>query len=327
MIEESLRTETLNPELRETSTHSLLKELRVTVSVGICATVELENTLLLVKQILDIKDPLMTVTEVIVATPNRSLAQRLRRRESRLTVLLEEKREGKFSALNKIIGYATGSILVFLSADIRMARDAIPRLVKGLAYHDDWGLVDSRVQMAAGDALLMDKINGLLWSIHNATLDDLDNEEKLAHAGDMLAVRRELVDSIPNITNDDAHMALEVRRKGFKVKRVPKSLVWITGPRSPTDYILQRRRILRGHFELVRDYGAMPTTFEFSIRSRPLRSAKLLFKTLSRLGPSFIPALMVAGLLELFSLQMAILGALYQKEHKPWKLALTTKCV
>src|SRR5436853_3373011 len=183
-MEEYLRTETLKPQLRGTSTHAPLDELHVTVSVGICATVELENTLLLVRQILEIKDPVMSVTEVIVAPPNRSLAQKLQSHESRLKVLLEERREGKFSALNKIIGHATGSILVFLSADVRMATDAIPRLVKGLAYHDDWGLVDSRVQMAGGDALLMDKINGLLWAIHNATLDELDIEEKLAHAGD-----------------------------------------------------------------------------------------------------------------------------------------------
>ncbi|SRR6266568_729584 len=324
-MEESPRTETSQSGLRETSTHAVLKELRVTVSVCICATVELENTLSLVKQILDLADPLIDVTEVIVATPNSLLAQRLQRNGSRLTVLLEEKREGKFSALNKIIAHATGNILVFLSADIKMAKDAIPRLVKGLAYHDDWGLVDSKVRMTNGDGALMDKINSFLWAIHNATLDDLDSEEKLAHAGDMLAVRRELVDAIPDITNDDAHLALEVRRKGYKVKRVPTSLVWITGPRSPTDYMLQRSRILQGHFELIRDYGTMPTTFEFSISSRPLRSAKLLLKTLSKLGPSFIPALMVAGLLELFSLQIAILGSLFRREHKPWRLALTTK--
>src|SRR6266568_7601766 len=106
-MEESPRTETSQSGLRETSTHAVLKELRVTVSVGICATVELENTLSLVKQILDIEDPLIKVTEVIVATPNRSLAQKLQSYESRLIVLLEQRREGKFSALNKIIGHAT----------------------------------------------------------------------------------------------------------------------------------------------------------------------------------------------------------------------------
>jgi len=326
LIEESLRTKTLKPILREESTDSSFNQLSVTVSVGICSTVELDNTLSLVKQIQEIRDPLIDVTEIIVATPNRLLAEKLREHESRLTVLLEERREGKVSALNKIIGKATGSILVFLSADVKMAVDAIPRLVKALVYHEDWGLADSRVQMGVGGALLMDRINSLLWAIHNATLDDLDSEEKLAHAGDMLAVRRELVDSIPNLTNDDAHVALEVRRKGFKVKRIPKSLVWITGPRSPTDYMLQRSRILRGHFELIRDYGTIPTTFEFSISSRPLRNAKLLFKTLSKLGPSFIPVLIVAGLLELFSLQIAIIGS-FRKEHKPWTLALTTKRV
>jgi hypothetical protein len=200
-------------------------------------------------------------------------------------------------------------------------------LVKGLIYHEDWGLADSRVQMANGDALLMDKINRFLWAIHNSTLDDLDDEEKLAHAGDMFAVRRKLVDPIPDITNDDAHLALEVRRKGYKVKRVRKALVWITGPRSPVDYVVQRSRILRGHLELVRDMRTMPTNFEFSMSSRPFRNAKLLLKTLIRLGPSYVPALITAFSLEIISLQLAILESLSRRRHGPWKIALTTKHV
>jgi len=303
----------------------LLSELRVTVSVAICATVELKSTLLLADQILTLDDSLIDVKEVIVATPNRELARRLQGRDHRLIVLSEERREGKASALNRIIGNATGDILVVASADIKVSNNAIPLLVKGLIYHEDWGLADSRVQMGNGDILLMDKISKLVWAIHNATLDDLDEEEKLAHAGDMFAVRRKLVDQIPDITNDDAHLALQVRHKGYRVKRIRKALVWITGPRSPVDYIVQRSRILRGHLELVRGMRTMPTNFEFSMSSRPLRNARLLFKTITRLGPSYIPVLMIALSLEFMSLQIAIIETSFRRSHGPWKIALTTK--
>src|SRR5437588_4241095 len=85
------------------STRPRLAQSNTTVSIGLCATVELENTLSLAERILKIDDSQVNVQEVIVATPNRSLAIRLERRDSRLIVLLESKREGKTSALNKII--------------------------------------------------------------------------------------------------------------------------------------------------------------------------------------------------------------------------------
>jgi len=309
----------------ERSTRSTLARSYATVSIGLCATVELENTLALAERILKIEDNLINVREIIVATPNRSLALKLEQGDRRVIVLLESKREGKVSALNKIITRATGDILVIASADIKMAGDAIPRLVRGLINNQDWGLTDSKVQMSNGDALMMDKVNRLLWAVHNATLDDLDREGRLAHAGDMFAVRRKLVDQIPNTTNDDAHVALEVRKKGFRVKRISNALVWITGPRSPMDYIAQRSRILRGHMELLRKFRTRPTTFEFTMSSRPLKNAKLLLATLVRLGPSYIPALITALSLEFFSLEIAILGVAFGKNNKPWKLALTTK--
>jgi len=311
----------------ERSTRPTLAQSYATVSIGLCATVELENTLLLAERILKIDDPHVNVQEVIVATPNRSLALRLERRDSRLIVLLESKREGKTSALNKIISRATGDILVIASADIKMARDAIPKLVKALIDHEDWGLADSRVQMADGNGLLMDKVNGLLWTVHNATLDDLNYEEKLAHAGDMFAVRRKLIRQIPSITNDDAHVALGVQKQGFKIKRVPSAVVWITGPTSPADYVTQRTRILRGHLELIRKFRTTPTTFEFSMSSRPLRNARLLLKTLARLGPTYIPALATGLCMEFFSFQLAVLRTIFSTKNKPWKLALTTKPV
>src|SRR6266705_6740414 len=129
---EEISTVDLRTAKAEGSVRPILAEPCVTVSVGVCATVELENTLSLAERILKIDDPRVNVQEVIVATPNRSLALRLERRDSRLIVLLESKREGKTSALNKIISRATGDILVIASADIKMASDAIPNLVRGL---------------------------------------------------------------------------------------------------------------------------------------------------------------------------------------------------
>jgi cellulose synthase/poly-beta-1,6-N-acetylglucosamine synthase-like glycosyltransferase len=307
-------------------TQMIVKEKTASVSVGICATTELENTLRLTDQILDLNDRRIRIREILVATPNRQLATDLSERDPRVAVLFEEKREGKASALNKIIQQATGDILVLACADIKIARNAIPRLVEDLIEHPEWGAVDSIVELVNGDKLLMDRVSNVLWETHNATLDELDSQGRLGQiAGNLVAVRRELVEKLPNIINDDAYLALSVQKKGFQVKRAPGAQVWIGGPRTPTDYLYQRSRVLQGHLQLIRRFGKMPTTFEFQVLSKPQRYLRLLAKTVAKLGPSHLPPLIVAGFLEFLSLQVAIISSLTRHGRKPWRIVETTK--
>jgi cellulose synthase/poly-beta-1,6-N-acetylglucosamine synthase-like glycosyltransferase len=305
---------------------TIVKEATASVSVGICATTELENTLRLTDQILDLNDRRMNLLQVLVATPNHQLARKLAGRDSRVVVLLEKKREGKASALNKIIRHASGDILVLASADIRIARNTIPKLVEGLIDNQEWGAVDSNVELINGDKLLMDRVSNILWDTHNATLDELDGQDRLGQvAGDLVAVRRDLVEQLPGVINDDAYLALRVQEKGFQVKRVQDARVWIAGPRTPTDYVYQRSRVLQGHLQLIRRFGKMPTTFEFQVLWKPRRYLKLLVKTVARLGPSHLLPLIMAGFLELLSLQVAVFSSLTKQDEKPWRIVESTK--
>ncbi len=308
-------------------TQTILKKA-ASVSLGICATTELANTLSLTEQMLRLKDPRMNLTEIIVATPNGQLAQELEQRDPRLVVLLETRREGKAAALNKIITHASADILVLASADIKLASNTIPRLVNRLVENPDWGAVDSRVELVNGDKLLMDKVSTVLWDIHNATLDELDANNRLGHvAGDLMAVRRDLVDRLPNVINDDAYLALRVQEKGFRVRRVRDALIWIAGPRTPTDYVYQRSRVLRGHLQLIRRFGMVPTTFEFQVLWKPRRNLRILVKTIAKSGPSHLLAFYVAGFLELLSFQMAIFSFATTRANRPWVIVKTTKQV
>lgn len=306
-------------------TQTIVKQASTSISVGICATTELENTKLIADVILGLDDARMNLLEVIVATPNGQLAKHLAGRDPRLVVEFEKKREGKTSALNKILRRASGDILVIASADIKLARTTIPRLVRGLVEHHDWGAVDSRVELVNGDRLLMDRVSNLLWDIHNTTLDELDEDNRLGHAGDLLAVRRDLVETIPDVINDDAYLALKVQEMGFRVKRVRDAVVWIAGPRTPVDYLYQRSRVLRGHLQLIGLLGKMPTTFEFQILWKPRRRFELLVKSVAGRGRSSLLPMFVAGFLECLSFQLALISSFTRRRQKPWRIVETTK--
>ncbi len=270
----------------------------------------------------------LSLRELIVATPSRMLAEALESHDKRLVVLLEEEREGKVPALNKILQRATGEILVLVSADIRMGSDSIPRLVNALFNNESWGAVDSRVEVLNGDSRLMDRVSTLLWEVHNEMLDELDGAGRLGHvAGDLLAVRRDLLSKIPNTINDDAYIALSVQRQGYAVHRVQNAIVWIAGPGNPVDYVLQRSRVLQGHLQLIRDFRAMPTTFEFTLMWKPLRNLRVLNRVISKLGSSYLPSLLTALFLEFLSFQTAIYQMLTRRKYGPWRIVPSTKRV
>ena len=305
---------------------TILKETTASVSVGICATTELENTFHLTDEILSLGDGPINLREILVATPNRQLARELAVRDPRVVVLLEEKREGKISALNKIIQHASGDILVLACADIKIARNAIPRLVQDLTRHPELGAVDSIVELVNGERLIMDRVSNLLWETNNATLDELDSQERLSQiTGNLLAVRRELIEKLPDVINDDEYVALKVHEKGFQVKRAHGAQIWIGGPRTPADYLFQRSRVLQGHLQLIQRFGKMPTTFEFQILSNPERYLKLLVRTVARLGHSYLPPLIIAGFLEIVSFQVAVVSSLAKRGRKPWRIVESTK--
>lgn len=299
---------------------------QATLSVGICATTELENALLLADQILGLNDPEINLLEVIVATPNRRLVRELAKRDPRLVPLSERRREGKSSALNRIIKHASGDILVLASADIKVARNAIPRLVEGLVENQGWGAVDSNVQLVNGDKTLMDKVGNILWDTHNATLDELDSEGRLGQvAGDLVAIRRDLIDQLPNVINDDAYIAFRVKQKGFQVKRIREALVWVAAPRTPVDYLFQRSRVIQGHLQLIKMFGTMPTTFEFQVLWNPKRYLKIFVKTVARLGPRHLMPLVLTGFLEFLSLEVAVISSITKHGHGPWRIIDSTK--
>jgi cellulose synthase/poly-beta-1,6-N-acetylglucosamine synthase-like glycosyltransferase len=126
------------------------------------------------------------------------------------------------------------------------------------------------------------------------------------------------------VINDDAYLALIVQRGGFRVKRVQDAVVWIVGPRSPADYVNQRSRVIRGHLQLIRLLGKMPSTLEFIVIRQPGQSIGLLVRTVAKHGHRYLMALFTAVLLEFLSFQMALISSFRRKDTK-WRMVESTK--
>ncbi|MDG6933065.1 MAG: glycosyltransferase [Nitrososphaerota archaeon] len=264
--------------------------------------------------------------KIVIVTPNQELAKRLAKLDT-VHVILEEKREGKAAAMNKLLDSVEHGILVYASGDVMIGGDAISELAAELRNDPGCGAVISHVMVANRNQGLMGMISNILWGLFNGVSSNLDKEARLAQANDLYAFRRELVGNIPDGTiNDDTFLASSIVRKGFSVK-VARVKVHVAGPTTPADYLVQRSRIVIGHIQTIKRLGLVPTVFEFTMASSPLSNLKIFVRTIAKGGlPSIVAACMMVPMEELTWVYAMALSAA-RRDVKVWKQAVSTKNV
>ena len=107
-------------------------------AMGITAHNEEANIGRLLERVLEQQVSIVVLHEIIVVisgcTDNtEAIVREYARREPRISLLIQEKREGKASAINLFMRHATQPILILCSADVLPELDAIEKLVAPLA--------------------------------------------------------------------------------------------------------------------------------------------------------------------------------------------------
>lgn len=318
-----LTANSINRLQRNTHYSRSYETARSSLTVGICAYTEVETTVRLVNT--SLHSHLGQETRVVVVTPNRAIARRLTGRDSRINVILEHAREGKTSAMNKMLGAVRGGILAYASADIAVGDEVIPALVDMLLRNPRYGAVIAHVIPTNQTEGVMGRISSLIWELFNRTNQKLDEDSKLAQADDLYVFWRDLIGEIPERTiNDDTYIAATIRKRGFLVKKAGVG-VGVSGPTTPLDYVVQRSRIILGHLQTIKDQKVIPTVFEFTLLSSPLRNTRILVNTVASRGLRHCAAAVVASQLEFVSWAYALATKLLKRDVRIWRVAYTTK--
>ena len=180
-----------------------------------------------------------------------------------LKLLTEPKKEGKYSAINLALKSCKKTdVLVFISADVIPARDSINKLVEFFK--------DPQVGCACGrsipinrDQSAITQLGVITWRLVNAVIKDTYDKGILKYvASDMMAFKYGVIDNIPKIIHDDGWMSFETHKRGYKVVYEPNCIVYIHVPSTMKDWINQRTRMDRGHYQLM-DIGFKPQVLAF----------------------------------------------------------------
>jgi cellulose synthase/poly-beta-1,6-N-acetylglucosamine synthase-like glycosyltransferase len=204
--------------------------------------------------------------------------------DPRIHLIVENRRQGKPSAINKILEAMSGEILVLLSGDVRLPDTYF---INALASYctDGVGVVGCRPVPINSLHTKSGYIGHLVWNLHDRTLEaQIENGFRM-QAGEAFAISRRATEKVPlSVINDDAYLVLRAQLKGHRVAYAREITVLNRTPESLHDVLLQRARIIRGHRQLREMIGVSPSALDTLIFRRPLIVARVVVQeTLNQL--------------------------------------------
>jgi cellulose synthase/poly-beta-1,6-N-acetylglucosamine synthase-like glycosyltransferase len=297
-------------------------------TVGISAYNEKKNISNLLEVVLNDQE-LPVESEVLVVcsgcTDNtEDLVQKYVKKDSRVKLVIEAKKNGKASAINQIFSKAKGKSIIFISADTLPKKGCFSRLLK-MVKLPGVGISCANPVPVNSSSSMIGKLVNLLWSFHGHVFEQLNNAGLTRHATEVFCIRRGILDGIPSDTvNDDAYIALTAKKKGWLIKFDKKAEVSMCGPKTFSDYFNQRRRILFGHHQVKKSTGETPQHLLYLLPHYPIKTIKLLLWVLKKYSISTFSTFVM---IELFINAIASFDVLAGRSHTNWVVTESTKSV
>ena len=289
----------------------------IACSVGITAHNEEANMAQILDAMLSQRLYQARISEIIVVASGCTdrtvdIAREYEQAYPHITLIVQEKREGKTSAINLFLAEASEDICVLESGDTVPHEDAVENMVRMFA---DPAVGMTGAQKAPVNA--PDHVIGLLSHLRLQMEHQLCLE--IPRLGEMIAFRK-VFDAIPpDVAMDEAFVEALVIRRGMQVRYAPDAIVYNMGPETVSDFVKQRRRNHAGHLHLKEKYGYQVSSLG---GGRLAKLAVTQFVGAIRL----LTTLFILAALEAYS---RFLGwwdyRFHKRTHVVWDIAWTTK--
>jgi hypothetical protein len=286
-------------------------------SVGVMAYNEEENIADALASILGQKLAARRIADLVVVASGcqdrtADIVAGFARRDQRVRLIVQERREGKASAINLFISAAHSPVLVMVSADVLVEEGTFEALLR---HFDDpaVGMVGGHPTPVNSATTFVGHAVHLQWRLHDRIARQ---EPKL---GEIVAFRN-VVPSIPLDTAvDEISIQALITQLGYRLVYEPEAVIFNRGPATVGDFLRQRRRIYAGHLRIR----------EQQSYSAPTMSVWRAARALSGSGSFTTPrsALWSLGTVGLEATARA-LGAYDLIRHRSshvWEISATTK--
>jgi len=294
-----------------------MSETKIRCSVGITAYNEEANIGRLLQAIRDQRLYQVEIAEIIVVASGctdrtEEIVREYMAEDPRIQLHVQERREGKTSAINMFLKHAQEKICVLESGDTLPRDDTIENMVS--MFRDPGVGMTGAHKVAVNTP---DHIVGLLSHLRLQMEHQLCLE--IPRLGELIAFRK-VFDQLPaDVAMDEAFVEAFIIRRGMQVRYAPDAVVYSMGPETVSDFVTQRRRNYAGHLYLKDKYG---------YRVSSLQNVRVLRIALEEVWGA-IQLLTTLGVLATLEAYSRILGAwdyrVRKKKHVVWDMAWTTK--
>src|SRR6266516_2548017 len=237
-------------------------------SVGIMAYNEEANIERTLRAILDQQSLTTRIEEVIVVASGCTdhtvpLVDVIAQQEPKVSLYVQEKREGKASAINLFLKQATSQVVVLLGADVIPEASALENLCA--PFKDPTiGMVGGRPVPVNDPSTFMGHAIHLLWRLHDRVARI---HPKL---GEVIAFRN-VISGIPaDSAVDEISIQALISQLGYQLIYRPDCVVYNKGPVNVRDFLKQRRRIFAGHLKVLKQQNYQASTMKVSPIARQL---------------------------------------------------------
>lgn len=173
---------------------------------------------------------------------------RLFEKQGVIGLLEETQRSGKTNAINMGLRKAMYDICVITDSDSMLEDGAFVNMISPFA--------DPKVGAVSGELIYVgnsssNRLHSLLFNKYKSAMKNWESEiDSCSYApGELLAFRRQLVDSLPgDVVVDDYYILLTVRQKGFRCVSAPKARVYEKPPSQSVGTKERTRRVVSGTF-------------------------------------------------------------------------------
>lgn len=191
--------------------------------------------------------------ELLVLAPDKPTLDVVRsyQKKSRKIIPIKDSGKGKPSALNMAFKQVKGEYLILTDGDVYISKKAIQEILK--PFKDKKiGAVSGRPISLTSRKTMLGFWSHLLTDIaHKRRLFALKKKKRFYCSGYLFAMRRGIVDEIPEDTlSDDGFMSHMVYSKKYGISYNPGAEVYVQFPTNLKDWIKQKRRSAGGYNQI-----------------------------------------------------------------------------